>query len=186
MAVVPRLDAPSAGKLRFRDRTEPDFVIPAFLTDATTPGCPEVFLHTGHITRHWLMHHALALDAVLPPEVRWHEPKSDPAPSSRRCRRFGGSLPPVQCRRIGLATSTCRSSSNVWRASRETMRWVCAKQNSAFSLAAFPVPHCVGEPRDLRLQRRDIHGAEPAHRTRFRDKLEGGGFSGALKGLCAA
>ena len=44
----------------------------------------------------WLMRHALALDAVLPPEVCWHESKSDPARFDAASGAFLGALPSIR------------------------------------------------------------------------------------------
>ena len=44
----------------------------------------------------WLMRHALALDAVLPPEVCWHESKSDPARFNAASDAFLGALPSIR------------------------------------------------------------------------------------------
>ena len=42
------------------------------------------------------MRHALALDAVLPPEVCWHESKSDPARFNAASDAFLGALPSIR------------------------------------------------------------------------------------------
>ena len=44
----------------------------------------------------WLMRHALALDAVLPPEVCWHESKGNPARFNAASDAFLGALPSIR------------------------------------------------------------------------------------------